>query len=621
MSGKIAESVSKLESAVNDKNQDKDKITAAHDEVSKLLKTPDDIKEFNKAISDNNNDIKAFKGLSLVKIEENGSMTFNSTDGKTVALNKDSFTTNSENKTEANKAKGVDFKIDENTGKSTYTIDRGDTIWGVAERICAERNPDKPASALDVYTEMNSIIKENPQLKDPDRIKEGRDTLTLPTTTVESLLAARKAKQQPVTPVTENQNPPVNNETTPPVSENQNPPITDKPTPPISDQNPPVTNKTTPPISDQNPPVIDKTTTPVKDASTTEPKIYPNGNKVEVNGNTKIVTVVGNDKATSVDDVVYTREGNGPWKRNKMQIEGQVEIDEKTGAVTELTSNAAATKLALENPTPEQLEAGRQFVMANYKLLCQDQHGNQGSALNPYQLNQRILNPDAYKNPLPLDESQKAYLAYLSKNVSTIKNANYENSWGEYEQLSLEDVNNWTHGELYAKNAQDKMKLSQTLNDSDEQKARSYFELHFTDINGPNGDAVLTLPEIANYVNRNGANGNKSLSEDMQTLLSRYVSSRAEERRQFVSQNFADIDSDSDGFLNDNELYAYSNNSQFKEKYKANIEKYQAILTQLKQESFLLRQESNDESGAETTGISMRDVNNNTLTHLRSATV
>jgi len=223
MSGKVAESVSKLESAVNDKNQDQNKVTAAFDEVSKLLKNPDDIKEFNKAISDNNNDIKALKGLSLVKIDDNG-MEFTSANGPVQFNSKSNFKTDSEKETEPAKPKNLEFKIDENSGKSSYSINKGDTIWGVAQRICAERNPDKPTSALDVYREMNSIIKENPQLRNPDRIKEGRDSLTLPKDTVEAILAARKAKEEKnaetKTP------PPTDGKTPPPPSDNQTPTTT-----------------------------------------------------------------------------------------------------------------------------------------------------------------------------------------------------------------------------------------------------------------------------------------------------------------------------------------------------------------------------------------------------------
>jgi len=197
MSGKVSEGVSNLEAAVNDKNQDQNKITSAYDEVRKLLKGQDDIVEFNKSISDGKNDIAAFKGLSLAKIDENGNMEFSSPDGKSVEFNsKSNFKPTSENQTETNQPKPVDFKIDENTGKATYTINKGDTIWGVAERVCAERNQGKSVSALDVYKEMNNIIKENPQLNNPNRIKEGRDSLVIPKDTVTSLLEARKTKDE-----------------------------------------------------------------------------------------------------------------------------------------------------------------------------------------------------------------------------------------------------------------------------------------------------------------------------------------------------------------------------------------------------------------------------------------
>jgi len=254
MSGKVAESVSKLESAVNDKNQDQNKVTAAFDEVSKLLKNPDDIKEFNKAISDNNNDIKALKGLSLVKIDDNG-MEFTSANGPVQFNSKSNFKTDSEKETEPTKPKNLEFKIDENSGKSSYSINKGDTIWGVAQRICAERNPDKPTSALDVYREMNSIIKENPQLRNPDRIKEGRDSLTLPKDTVEAILAARKAKEEKNA---ETKTPPPADGKTPPPADNQTPPPpTDGKTPPPADNQtppPPTDGKTPPPADNQTPP-------------------------------------------------------------------------------------------------------------------------------------------------------------------------------------------------------------------------------------------------------------------------------------------------------------------------------------------------------------------------------
>jgi hypothetical protein len=104
---------------------------------------------------------------------------------------------------------------------------------------------------------MNSIIKENPQLRNPDRIKEGRDSLTLPKDTVEAILAARKAKEEKnaetKTP------PPTDGKTPPPPTDNQTPtPPTDGKTPPPPADNqtptPPTDGKTPPPPSDNQTP-------------------------------------------------------------------------------------------------------------------------------------------------------------------------------------------------------------------------------------------------------------------------------------------------------------------------------------------------------------------------------
>lgn len=296
MSGKVAESVSKLESAVNDKNQDQNKVTAAYDEVSKLLKNQEDIKEFNKAISDNNNDIKAFKGLSLVKIEENGSMTFTGTDGQNVALDSKGLRTNSERETVNSKSKAVEFKIDENSGKSRYEITKGDTIWGVAERICTERNAGKPASALDIYKEMSNIIKENPQLANPDRVKEGRDNLTLPKDTVESILAARKAAEEKKA----NENKTTENQTPPKTSENQTPPTTtDNQTPPktTDNQTPPNTTDTRTPTTTTN------STTQPATTDCNAPQVGPDQRTAFLIQEQSWLLSKGQKKATVFDDV------------------------------------------------------------------------------------------------------------------------------------------------------------------------------------------------------------------------------------------------------------------------------------------------------------------------------
>ena len=66
-------------------------------------------------------------------------------------------------------------------------------------------------------------------------------------------------------------------------------------------------------------------------------KEYPNGTVVKVEGNKTTISSKGADPNNAADDVVYTKEGDGKWKKGGTEIDKEVKVDDK-GTVTEVDS-------------------------------------------------------------------------------------------------------------------------------------------------------------------------------------------------------------------------------------------------------------------------------------------
>ncbi|MDZ4832748.1 MAG: LysM peptidoglycan-binding domain-containing protein [Candidatus Melainabacteria bacterium] len=66
-------------------------------------------------------------------------------------------------------------------GSASVPVKRGDTVWGIArETLRHGREPGYNPTNREIFDAVKRLAKENPQIKNPDRIQPNRDTIKIP---------------------------------------------------------------------------------------------------------------------------------------------------------------------------------------------------------------------------------------------------------------------------------------------------------------------------------------------------------------------------------------------------------------------------------------------------------
>lgn len=173
-----AETIDRFEKSYGQKD---DASSNAYKEVQKLLSEDKDgtfLKTLNSKIHDQDNANKNLADVEIVGLDKtDGDIRFKDKSGNFYDVDQDG---NRKEIWGANKdgSGGRDFSTDAN-GDVTYNVKKGDTVWSVAETICKERSKEsgKQPTASEVKAETEKLLKANPELKNPDKIIEGKTTL------------------------------------------------------------------------------------------------------------------------------------------------------------------------------------------------------------------------------------------------------------------------------------------------------------------------------------------------------------------------------------------------------------------------------------------------------------
>ncbi len=465
MNDSVQNSTSKFESAFN--SGDKNKIAQAYDEVFALRNDSEFTASFNQSLSDKQSDIPMLQGFQLTGFDDEGDMQFSNSSGQTIEMKKNGAVNKSADTSKYSNTKNSDsnsedkdkseeklkVKVDAE-GKGTHEVEKGDTIWGMAERICRERNGGKKPTDAEIAKEMNAIIKENPQIKDPNKIKEGRDVIKLPEQSVKDLQKIRNEKQETTT-VSENGKV---KEITYPDGSSVKVDRDEKGVTRVTERN-----------KDGEETVYEKGPDgkwQVKGPGEKEFKPYPGNIEVSDNGTVKksasgetstkypngTVRIENSQKGTetiiAADGTIYEKTGDkwtkkGPKDAQPQEVKGDVKVDEN-GKVRERTPEQARIEHLGQKDWLLKLGPEGKSV---FNAIDADGDG--------YLTKEEIKKyREAHKpggkgdDPQQLTREQDDYLKELEEKTDKVEEANDDEWFDENDGITRGDLENWTQEEL-----------------------------------------------------------------------------------------------------------------------------------------------------------------------------
>ncbi len=168
----------------HEKKEDSSKSSfqAAHKEVYELLIKDTDgsvRKSINDQFKDSNGKNEWLANMELVNFDKaDGDLRFKDKNGNFVDVD-----ANGNKKAVLGGDKdgnnGREFTTDEKGNITSYNVKKGDTVWSIAETICNERNKgtNKQPTAQEIQAESKKLVAANPELKDPDKIYDGKTVI------------------------------------------------------------------------------------------------------------------------------------------------------------------------------------------------------------------------------------------------------------------------------------------------------------------------------------------------------------------------------------------------------------------------------------------------------------
>ena len=166
----------------------------AYDEVYKLRNDNGFLQTLNKVISDDHDANSMLSSLHITGFDADGDMRL-----------EDNFQYRFERDRQGHRREiwgsqkdGRAFVLNAD-GSANHEVKTGDTIWSIARAICIEQKKDREPTPHDVNGEVYRILAANPQLREPNHLRPGRDVVKIPKVSVDVIMNAycRRVPHEP----------------------------------------------------------------------------------------------------------------------------------------------------------------------------------------------------------------------------------------------------------------------------------------------------------------------------------------------------------------------------------------------------------------------------------------